>query len=744
MLAPTRLMNARPQNTLAADLPVRPFPGGDGSSAPELSRRDPLQSLLAFAALTQQIRERNVRFGNPNSPLSYEFADAEQRLAFDQVLQLAAERAMVITRADGVAIAIADGQSVVCRASVGKTAPDIGARLNPSSGFSGACLTSGTAVRCDDSNHDPRVNPYICRQLGSRSMVAVPLLVKRTTIGLIETFSSVPHHFTDSDVRRLALLAELILAAMQPREEVRLEESSPQLASRTLAVNPALSTPVESGQVAQSAARSTEIEAGELPVEPVYPRFFPEPLESDIAAEPASEIQFINPPSQGRWVVLAALALIVAVAGCGWWFTHRRTGSSSAASTQLPAISSPASSTNASTPPAETNVPAVASVHHASGITDITGIRHWSSQGSSTIAIDLGDQVQYEAHHLNDPERIYLDLHDTKLDPKLSHPIEVGDALLTRVRAAQGSDDITRIVLETRSAVTFAVSIEQNPYRLVVEIHGAESRPQPRAKVDLFGPSKSPFNGTAQTSDQSSDVKPSKSPKLRIVLDAGHGGWDLGTVGRQGLLEKDLTLDLVSRLGQLVAKRLGAEVVYTRADDTYIALEKRTEVANVDHADLFVSVHANYSDFTSARGVETYYTNTYSSAHAHTPDGDLQNVNWTNVNIREKVDDSRRLAGDVQQSLYRALAAKSELPNRGVKEASYIVLTGTTMPAILTEVSFVSSPTDETNLKSSTYRQEIAEAIYQGVARYTEATRHVTLAHSNSSTKPIAAKSTTP
>jgi N-acetylmuramoyl-L-alanine amidase len=209
---------------------------------------------------------------------------------------------------------------------------------------------------------------------------------------------------------------------------------------------------------------------------------------------------------------------------------------------------------------------------------------------------------------------------------------------------------------------------------------------------------------------------------LRIVLDAGHGGGDLGTVGKQGLLEKDLVLDIASRLGALLERRLGAEVIYTRKDDSYIPLEKRSEIANLSEAELFLSIHANYSDHASARGVETYYTNTYSSIRARTRDSEqseLQNVNWTNVDIRKKVRESHRLAASVQQALYATLVKKNPgLPNRGVKEAQYVVLTGTTMPAILAEISFVSSPTDENNLESASYRQQIAAALYQGVAHY--------------------------
>jgi len=170
-----------------------------------------------------------------------------------------------------------------------------------------------------------------------------------------------------------------------------------------------------------------------------------------------------------------------------------------------------------------------------------------------------------------------------------------------------------------------------------------------------------------------------------------------------------------------VEERIGAQVIYTRLDDSYLPLEKRAEVANLAHADLFLSVHANYSDLATARGVETYYTNTYSSVKARSGEGDasLKEINWTGVDIREKVTGSHRFAADVQQALYNGLAANNpDLRNRGVKEAQYVVLTGTQMPAVLAEVSFVSSPADEAKLQSSEYRQQIAEALYRGVARY--------------------------
>jgi len=190
-------------------------------------------------------------------------------------------------------------------------------------------------------------------------------------------------------------------------------------------------------------------------------------------------------------------------------------------------------------------------------------------------------------------------------------------------------------------------------------------------------------------------------------------------------------LDIVARLGNLVSDKLGSQVIYTRLDDSYLPLEKRAEIANLAKADLFLSVHANYSDLDTARGIETYYTNTYSSVRARTDDASatLERVDWTGVDIRAKVTDSHRLAADVQKALFGGLAARNpELRNRGVKKAEYVVLTGTQMPAVLAEVSFVSSPADEDKLKNSEYRQEIAEALFRGVAKYCEEAKHVSVA----------------
>jgi N-acetylmuramoyl-L-alanine amidase len=717
--------------------------------------REALQALLAFSSLHDQIRQRRARerMGRPSD--AGDVWQLEQ-FVLDEVLQLVSERALALTGADGIAIALAEGDGFVCRASAGAIAPEGGARLDPKSGFSGACLRSGGIVRCDDSENDPRVDVGVCRRLGTRSIVAVPIASSLGTIGLLEAFSAEAYGFNDSDVRSLNLLAELILAAMKPEEENRMAEISQRLVAGDTG------TPSISRDDSPSAQES-------VLAEPAIDSSSDANVQTD---EP--QVQSFETTKKSEWrrfLIIALLLVALAVLAAGVWWKRGHRGVESqpvpeAVSTppQEPPNAAPADSNTAGNTSA--NLHAKAPLQQL-----VTGIWHVSSPDSSTVVIDLQGEVQYEAHRLADPERIYFDLHGTELSAGLfGKTIEVGDSLLARVRVAQPRKGVSRVVLETNGPSDFSVSLQSNPYRLVVEIHKA-------GKTDRSAISDAPrsnswdgsMGGAATSQSQNPDLPNPNSlpepvslpaapgrvgskseeqlqnhvPKFRLVLDAGHGGWDLGTVGRKGLMEKDLVLDIVGRLGKLLESRLGADVIYTRQDDTYLPLEKRTEIANLAQADMFVSVHANYSNDSSARGAETYYTNTYSSMRARTPGADsdasaTENVDWNNVDIREKVQQSRRFALAVQQSLHRALATQIPgMRNRGVKKAAYVVLTGTSMPAILAEVSFVSSPADEDILQSADYRQNIAEGLYKGIAQFAATGHHVNLASASSKPKGL-------
>jgi N-acetylmuramoyl-L-alanine amidase len=204
-------------------------------------------------------------------------------------------------------------------------------------------------------------------------------------------------------------------------------------------------------------------------------------------------------------------------------------------------------------------------------------------------------------------------------------------------------------------------------------------------------------------------------------------------------MEKDLCLDVALRLGKIIEQRLpGADVVYTRSDDTFIPLEERTNIANQAKADLFISIHANSSHDQGARGIETYYLNLKGTAeamevaareNATAQEGvhDLQDL-VKKIAQTEKIDESKELAEDVQDSLARRIQKSGKtIRNRGVRKAPFVVLIGADMPSILTEISFLSNPADEKLLKQPEQRQKVAEGLYQGMVSYLQSMNSVTV-----------------
>ena len=262
--------------------------------------QDALQALLAFASMHEQAAKRR----KPESRRVLISKDEE--FARDEVLRLVAARAVSITGADGVAIALADETAIVCRASLGSIAPPPGVRLDPDSGFSGACLRGGETVRCDDSETDVRVNAQVCRDLGTRSMVAVPLSAKGRVVGLIEAFCNEPFGFNESDVRSLRLLGELILAAVRPEVEDRLA----QLAERVLpdakpVPVPEQSTPAEIARpvvIAHSKPEVAEVAVAKLPdVQPASA--LPPAIVASAAPAPAPETRLVSAASPAKIIV---------------------------------------------------------------------------------------------------------------------------------------------------------------------------------------------------------------------------------------------------------------------------------------------------------------------------------------------------------------------------------------------------------------------------------------------------------
>ena len=376
--------------------------------------------------------------------------------------------------------------------------------------------------------------------------------------------------------------------------------------------------------------------------------------------------------------------------------------------------------------------------------------------GVVRVALDVNGIKDYTAVLTGNPPQLVIDLFGNSFG---SEPIRSASAR-RRERAenpAQNENSANSAPRETQIAAAKSSGQEaarppdqtsaSNTKSVVIGTveasnSGANSLPSPRRTLPSAKNSKSVR--TSRTDTKPDLVRPASVPQPtrdgqatltrtlglkigRIVIDPGHGGHDTGTIGPTGLMEKDLCLDVALRLGKIIEQRLpGADVIYTRSDDTFVPLEERTNIANQAKADLFISIHANSSRDSGARGIETYYLNLKGSAeamelaareNATAQEGvhDLENL-VKKIAQTEKIDESKEFAQDIQDSLAKRI--QKNVKNRGIRKAPFVVLIGADMPSVLTEISFLSNPADEKLLKQPEQRQRVAEGLFQGISSY--------------------------
>jgi N-acetylmuramoyl-L-alanine amidase len=220
----------------------------------------------------------------------------------------------------------------------------------------------------------------------------------------------------------------------------------------------------------------------------------------------------------------------------------------------------------------------------------------------------------------------------------------------------------------------------------------------------------------------------------RIVLDPGHGGHDPGARAN-GINEAELVLDVALRLRKLLLKQTGIEVTMTRESDVFIPLEERTAFANREGADLFLSIHANASVNTKARGIETYFLNFATNPEAEAVAARENSASARTMHnlpdilraiaLNNKIDESRDFAAIVQKAMVRRLSARNrQLRDLGVKQAPFVVLIGAGMPSVLAEISFITNRQEGQLLKTAAYRQQIAEALLDAVLRYQQSLKN--------------------
>ena len=440
------------------------------------------------------------------------------------------------------------------------------------------------------------------------------------------------------------------------------------------------------------------------------------------------------------------------------------------------------------------------------GITPhIEAIRFWSFGDVTRIAIQTQGSYQITSNQIDAPPRLYFDLNGLRPPASARRGVEtfqVGDHRLKKIRISEIDPGTTRVIFDLEGPVDVVSSQLVNPDRLMIELRPKDIPPSASAiarnakvsrRADLPAPvtvnsaptqnpglpapvqrasvsppqltlplasvpvsSGSPMRATvpapkptgppaAARRDSTGDrslVRVFGLKMAKVVIDAGHGGHDTGTIGPNGLMEKDLVLDVALRLGALITQRLGAQVIYTRSDDVFIPLEDRTRIANDEKADLFISIHANSSPEPSATGVETYYFNLHSdkagldlatreNATSESAISDLSDLLHKAV-LQTKLEESRDFAQKVQTSLWAAsVKMNNRSRDRGVRQAPFVVLIGATMPSILAEIGFVSNPHDERLMKRTDQRQKIAESLFRGVSQYANSLSHIQIARAS-------------
>jgi N-acetylmuramoyl-L-alanine amidase len=409
------------------------------------------------------------------------------------------------------------------------------------------------------------------------------------------------------------------------------------------------------------------------------------------------------------------------------------------------------------------------------------------------VTVELDREVAFYQERIERPARLFFDLKGTKTVPSLVDATFRYDSDVVRhIRLGRHPNSTTRVVLDLENVARYSVFTLYNPYRIVIDAErSAEARvahiasAQHEADVETSGtqttrsspiaakalnkqiPSVSsravpsppiativpvapnapdapatpsvvagkPLSPSANSSGKFSVARQLGLGVSRIVIDAGHGGHDPGA-SAFGISEAELVLDVTLRLEKLLQQQPGIEVVMTRWTNDYVPLDERTEIANRESADLFLSVHANASANASAHGVETYFLNFALNPQAEAVAARENAASGKTmsslpsiikaITLNSKLNESRDFAASIQRSLVRGMRPGNKtLKDLGVKQAPFMVLIGAVMPSVLAEISFVTNPHEARLLKLPAYRQRIAESLLAGILRYQQSLKKV-------------------
>jgi len=372
---------------------------------------------------------------------------------------------------------------------------------------------------------------------------------------------------------------------------------------------------------------------------------------------------------------------------------------------------------------------------------EIVNLRRYTHPNFTRIVLDIGKLREYTSGELQDPGRIYVDVLQAKLNPILqgqSYPIKA--EYISQIRISQKTTSTVRVVVDVEfpRIQSYRVYHLFDPFRLVIDIYPRETKASPTPTP----PDKALPPADKTQPPVKREVTP-RDPNLAgtslarqlglgvrtIVIDPGHGGPRPGTIGKSGLQEKTVNLDVALALQKLLKEKAGLDAILTRESDVDVPLDNRTVIANQKRADLFVSIHSNAHRDRKRGGVETFFLNIspdpsvieLAAAENATSTKNIGEMKTILMKIvqNSKIQESRDLAEFIQKNLVRSLA--KDLPSvksLGVKGGPFWVLIGGEMPSVLVEISHLSNSKEEAKLKTKKYRELAAQGIYDGIMEY--------------------------
>jgi N-acetylmuramoyl-L-alanine amidase len=357
-------------------------------------------------------------------------------------------------------------------------------------------------------------------------------------------------------------------------------------------------------------------------------------------------------------------------------------------------------------------------------LAEVYNLRHYTHPNFTRIVVDVGTLREYFSAELRDPQRIFIDIYQARLNPILrEEAIPVKCDYISLVRISQKNPSTVRLVAEVDLAKVerYQVFHVLDPFRIVIDIYPRPGTPTPAAGKPPQ-PAQPAKSGYSMARQLGLGIK-------TIVIDPGHGGSDPGCLDSFGQLEKDTALDISLRLKELLKANPELAVILIRETDIHVPLENRTVIANQNKADIFISVHVNAFRKKDRRGVETFYLNfspdpgvnelaAQENATTTKTIGEMDKI-IKKIVQNSKIIESKELAQKIQENLVKCLSRNyTEIKDLGTKGGPFWVLIGSEMPSILVEVSHLSNAQEAQRLKSGAYRQQIARGIFEGIMAY--------------------------